>query len=116
APSKLKRLDRFSKITRRRLIRAARRTLFTPDVNQSVQEGSSSDYEGLAAKNLPVFKLETANSSRFEQDPPGATEDPLEVRFALERSPHPLAVLRLVRLGARRPHRRPAAAIQQLEL
>ena len=31
-------------------------------------------------------------------------------------APHPLAIPRLVRLGARRPHRRPAAAIEQLEL
>src|SRR6185436_9053067 len=38
------------------------------------------------------------------------------VGVALERCPHPFAILRLVRLGARRPHCRPAAAIEQLEL
>ena len=67
-------------------------------------------------------KLRPSSSSRpqilaaIEQNPPGAAENPLDIRLGLERGAHPLAVPRLVRLGARRPHRRPAAAIEQLEL
>jgi hypothetical protein len=57
APLKLERLDGFSQITRRRLIRTACRTLFTAHVDQSVQERPGSDYEGFAAKNAAVFEL-----------------------------------------------------------
>ena len=46
----------------------------------------------------------------------GASEEPGEVRQRGERVAYPPAVLPLVRLRARRPHRRTAAAIEQLEL
>src|SRR5581483_10833902 len=46
----------------------------------------------------------------------GPADQPLDVRLRVERRLHPAAVDLLVRLRARRPHRRPSAAVQELEL
>ena len=80
-------------------------------------------------RNVPVVttsarqrKRSPSSSARPATRPPSTRIRPalptihVDVRLALERAPHPGAVAALVRLRARRPHRRTAAPVQQLEL
>ena len=67
-------------------------------------------------KRSPVFELETDHAAGISQDAAGLPEDPVDVRNGLQRALHPGAVAPLVRLRARRPDRRTAAPVEQLEL
>ena len=64
----------------------------------------------------PSSSASPATPAAVDENPAGLPEDPRDVRLALERVAHPRAVAPLVGLRARRPHRRPAAAVEQLEL
>ena len=117
SPPKTERLDGFGQISRRRLIRTASRPLLAADVNQAIQKRPGRDHERLAAETAPVFELEAANLAaiRAESARRGPESSEYSARASSAARTH-AAVSRLVRLGARRPHRRPAAAIEQLEL
>ncbi len=92
------------------------RTLFGTHVDQSVQEGSGGDDEGLTVVAIALvhdeadyMPVRNENATRF-------AKEPRDVGFALERVRYPRGVAPLVRLCPWRPNCRPAAAIQQPEL
>ena len=90
--------------------------LFAADVHQAVQERPRRDDQGAAAVRVAIFHRKTGDAPVLDEETAGPADQPLDVRLGVELSPHPPAVDRLVRLGARRPHRGAAAAVQQLEL
>ena len=103
-------------LLRRRLARAARRPLLVADVHEAVQKRARRDDERAARDPPAVLEREAADAPVLDQHPAGASEHPGDVRLRGERVAHPCAVSMLVRLRARRPHRRAAAAVEQLEL
>ena len=88
-----------------------------PDVNQAVEERAGGHDQRAAANDPP------SSSSRPATRPPSSARIlpalpriQSNARLAPERGRHPRAVAPLVGLRARRPHRRTAAAVEQLEL
>ena len=95
----------------------ARRPLFAPDVHQPVEERAGRDDERLAAETAPILELQDRRILPSScKNPPGAADDPVNIRLGFERRADPFAVAWLVRLRPGRPHRRPARAVEQLEL
>ncbi len=85
-------------------------------MHQPAQEGAGRDHERPARVGVAVLHGESHDPSVLGQDASRLADDPREVRFGLQRTPDPGAVDFLVRLGPRRPHRRPPASIEKLEL
>jgi hypothetical protein len=110
------RFQRFSEFTRRRFSRPAGWTLLGADMHQTVEERAGGDDQRAAAVPIAVLHRQTADPTAVCENPPGPSEQPDDVWLGLEGAPHPLTINPLVRLRARRPHRRTAAAVQQLEL
>src|SRR5690606_4803121 len=108
--------DRLGQIARWRLTGATRRALLAPDVNQSVQERPRRHDERAAADRVAILERETRDTTMLDENGPRAADDPLDARIRLEGLAQPPARRALVRLRARRPHRRSPAAVQQLEL
>ena len=81
-----------------------------------VEKRAGRDDERAARVRVAVLHREADDASVLDEDAPGSSDQPLDVRLGLERRLHPRAVHLLVGLRARRPHRRAAAAIEQLEL
>ena len=65
APAEAQFLDGFGQIARWRLAGAARGPLFTPNVNQTVEERAGRDDERLAAETAPILELQGRKSGRF---------------------------------------------------
>ena len=116
APREAERLQRLREIARRRLAGAARRPLLAADVNQAVEERAGGDDERVAPILSPSSSARPATRPSLDRIAPGPADNPRDVRLALERAAHPRAVAPLVGLRARRPDRRTAAAVEQLEL
>src|SRR5207244_10200553 len=116
APRKAERLERLGEIARRRLAGAPGGALLAPDVNESVEERPRRDDERVAAIDVAVLEREPRDAAVLDHDSARLADDPRDVRLAHERVAHPPAVAPLVGLRARRPDRRPAAAVEQLEL
>ena len=89
-----------------------------PDVNQAVQERPGRDDERAARDSVsPSSSASPVTRPCSTRIAAGLAEDPLDVRLARRaRARTHCAVALLVRLRARRPDRRTAAAIEQLEL
>ena len=66
--------------------------------------------------DVAVFERQAGDAAVLDDDSSGATDDPGNSALPFERASHPRAVDRLVRLRPRRPDRRAAAPVQQLEL
>ena len=106
-----------ARLLRRRFAGAARRPLLVADVDEAVQERARRDDERAARRpRSPSSNARPVTRPLVDQDPAGAPEQPGDVGLGRERLAHPRAVRALVGLRARRPDRRPAAAIEQLEL
>src|SRR5213592_4155977 len=90
--------------------------LLRPDVYQAVEKRAGRDDERAAAVCVPVFHSQTDHAAAHDQHASGFADQPLDIWLGIERPLHPCAVDLLVRLRARRPHRRTAAAIEQFEL
>ena len=116
APLEAERLQRLGELARRRLAGAAGRMLLGADVDQAVQKRAGRDDERRARVRVAVLDREPGDAAVLDENPAGPADQPLDVRLGLERRADPRAVDLLVRLRARRPDRRPAAAIEQLEL
>jgi hypothetical protein len=65
---------------------------------------------------IATFHRQADGTALLDEHLADLAEDPGDVRFPLERGRDPGGVATLVRLRAGRPHRRAAAAVQQLEL
>ena len=115
-PLEAERLERLRELARRRLAGASRRTLLGADVNQAVEKRAGRHDERLAARACRPPRTPDRRSVRARRGCGRPAEDPRRCSVRVERASHPCAVDPLVRLGARRPDRRAAAAIQQLEL
>jgi len=85
-------------------------------VDETIQEGSGRHDKGAARIGVPVFHRETGDPSVRRQQTSSSAEQPLDVGFRQQRLAHPIAVHGFVRLRSRRPHGRPAAAVEELEL
>src|SRR5262249_31189049 len=110
------RFQRRSELARRWFIRTAGRMLLAADVNQAVEKRSSGDDERGSGVRVAVLHREAHDAAVFDENPSRPAEDPLDIRFIVERRAHPTAVNLLVRLRARRPDGGPTASIEQLEL
>src|SRR5581483_5583312 len=95
---------------------AARGKLLGADMNHAVQERPGRHDQRLAAVGVAVLEGEAGDATTADERAAGPADQPLDVRLRVERRLHPAAVDLLVRLRARRPHRRPSAAVQELEL
>ena len=109
--------ERLGELARRRLAGAARRPLLRPDVDQAVEERAGRDDERRGSEALAVLELETRSRRRHPTRMRPALPK-IQSMFGTASSAllHPGAVAPLVGLRARRPDRRTAAAVEQLEL
>ena len=101
---------------RRVLPDAPAREPLRPDVNEPVQERAGGDDGRAAIQHPAVGKLHRAHSASLEPHVVRHAADAREPRDGIQVSRHLERVARLVALRARRPHRRPAPAVQHLEL
>src|SRR5262245_19855991 len=90
--------------------------LLRTDVNEAVQERPRRDDQRSTRVRAAVLEGESRDATVLDENATRATDQPLDVGLRVERGLHPSAVDRLVRLRARRPDRRSATAIEQLEL
>src|SRR5882724_13275457 len=90
--------------------------LFRADVDQSVEECPGGDHQRTTRVRIAIFKREAGHSATLDENASCSANDPLDVRFRIERRLHPAAVDLLVCLRARRPHGRTSASNEQLEL
>ena len=113
---KSERPNRVSEFTRRRLAVTSGGPLLSPDVNQPVEKRPRRDDERFTPMDVAVFHRETDCAPTLNENVPCRTDQPFNIGLLPNFNAHPLAVATLVRLGARRPHCRTSAPIQQLEL
>ncbi len=113
---KAERFQRFRQRSRGRLSRAPRRMLFRTDMNQTIQKRAGRHHQCGAAEGVAFLEFDAGDSSSGRQHAARFADQPVDVRLCVERGLHPPPVYRLVRLCPRRPHRRSAASIEQLEL
>jgi hypothetical protein len=116
SPLETQGLNGFGKITRGRLVGAARWALIAPYMDQAVEKRASGDDERSTAEDVTFLERQPADSAAFEEDSTCPPDDPVNIRLGVEGGPYPSTVLALVGLGPRRPDCRSAAAIQELEL
>jgi hypothetical protein len=90
--------------------------LLPADVNQAVEERSGGDDQGRAAHHWPIFQRETGNLTCLYENAARACQNPLDIRFSVQRLAYPVAVTAFVRLCAGRPHGGAAAPVENLEL
>ena len=109
-------LQRFAENPRRRLPGPPGRMSFRPNVDKSVQEGPGGHHHGPATDARTVLELDADCSTALDHHRTDPSDDPVDTRLAVQSSPHPDAVLPLVRLRPRGLHGRSAAPVQQLEL
>ena len=86
-------------------------------MDEPVQERPGRDHERAQRTSRPILEREPDDSACLEREP--VRRDRESTRCwadASERALHPLAVAALVRLRARRPHRRTSAPVEHLEL
>src|SRR5207249_4190746 len=92
-------------------------SLLRADVHEAIQKSTGGDDERVAAVLVALFEREPADApATVEENASGLPDDPRHVRLRAQRDANPVAVAALVRLGAWRPDRRAAAAVEQLEL
>jgi hypothetical protein len=115
-PTDAQAFDRLSEIAGRRLIGAAGGTLLWADMDETVEKGAGRHNQCPAAINTAIFERQAADLGAVEKDSSSAADDPLDIWLGFERGANPSPVARFVSLGARRPYRRTAAAIEQFEL
>jgi hypothetical protein len=108
--------QRRRELTRRRLAMTARRPAFGAHVNQPVEERARGDHHRAARMAIPIRHGQPGDASVIHQDGSGFPDNPRDQRIRVQRGGNPIAVLPFVGLCARRPDRRTAAAIQELEL
>lgn len=111
------------KQVRRRLPIAPTVVLALPNMRQPIQKSPRRNHHGPTA-NLPAIPQQnppnpttpTRNSSRIDHQLCHFRLQNPQIRLLLQHLPHPNPILLLVALRPGRPHRRPAAGIQQPKL
>src|SRR5262245_6199523 len=103
-------LERFGERARRRFTDAACWMSLGRGVDETVEKRSSGDDDRTARILVAVLHRQANDLSGVDQKPTGFADQPLDIRFSIERRLDPTAVDLLVRLRARRPHCRPATA------
>ncbi len=117
APLEAERLQRLRQLARRRLAGAAGRVLLGADVDQAVQERAVVTTSAPARVRVAVFHRADRRRGRARREcGPALPISHSMFGSASSARLDPRAVDLLVRLRARRPDRRTAAAIEQLEL
>ena len=76
APREAERLQRLSELARRRLARAARRSLLGSHVHKAVQECSGRHHERATAVARPVLERESGHARVLDENASGFPEDP----------------------------------------
>ena len=116
APAHAKVLDRFRQVSRRRFVRSSSWTLVPSDVHQAIQKCPGSDDQRPATEDRSILKRQPRNTAAIENNPASPADDPVNIWLGFERRTNPRRISRLVGLRPRRPHRRPAASVEKLEL
>ena len=83
------RLERLCELARRRLAGASRRVLLRPDVNEAVQKSAGGDDQRRARVGVAVFHRQADDASVLNEHATGLAEQPLDVRFCIERRDGP---------------------------
>src|SRR5204862_7525424 len=115
APVETERLERYGQLSRRRLVGATGRVLLRSDVNQSVEKRAGRDDERATVVCVAIFHCHSDHSIVLDQHAAGSADEPLDIRLGIQSGLHEAAVDLFVRLRARRPHRRTATPVEQLE-
>ena len=89
SPPEAERLQRLGQRLRRRLSGTARRPLFRPDVNQTVEERPGRDDQRCAGEALTVFELEAGDAPVLDEIRPALPRSS-RCRLRIERCAHPL--------------------------
>ena len=116
APREPERLQRLRQLARRRLAGAAGGMLLAADVDQPVEERAGRDDERAARVRSPSSSASPTTRPCSTRMRPALPKIHSMFGSRSQRREHPSAVPLLVGLRARRPDRRAAAAIEQLEL
>jgi hypothetical protein len=95
---------------------AAGRPLFGADVDQPVEKCSGGQDQGAAVVSIAILHRQPGHAPVFDDNPPRMADDPGDVRFTFELAGDPRGIPAFVGLRPRRPHRRAATSIEQLEL
>jgi hypothetical protein len=85
-------------------------------VDQSIEKRSRSDHKGPATKSTAILEFQTNDLPGVGQNSSRPTHQPGDAAVSRQFPRKPLRILMLISLGARRPHRGPAAPVEQLEL
>src|SRR5262245_36537148 len=100
-PLEAEALERLGQLARRRFAGAPRWKLLGTDVDQAVEKGPRRDDERAAGVRITILCRKTDDASVRGQNPPGASDQPLDIRLRIECLPHPAAVDLFVGLCAR---------------
>src|SRR5262245_51888226 len=92
------------------------RALFGSNVNKTIEKCAGRHDQCAALDDFTILRRKTDHSIAFDENLPRLPTDPLNIGLLPNLVCDPLPVESLVRLRARRPHRRTASSIEQLEL
>ena len=110
-------LQRLGEADRRRIADPPGRAALGPDMDGAAQERAGGQHHGAGADGLAGIRHHARRlPARPPRDVLDRGGDQVEPGLAVEQVPHRRAVERPVGLGARPPHRRPLAPIEDAEL